>query len=179
MSEDTAIKSALRRSLHFNINSGNIGRMSDKSYYKFFIYNTTDFLEVEIMGGDILSARYSGNKGNSVTINLSGNYDLGIEGFTPSVVDIEYSFGTFTLSSDSFTATKSQTINAGESKYYGTLVSDASKLVSTLEVKDLDLGADSILQVKKIKLGKWIIGNTGDNIVNIIYKDDDTVTYGG
>ena len=84
MSDDTAIKSALRRSLHFNINSGNIGRMSDKSYYKFFIYNTNtkDFLEIEIIGLYILSARYSGNEGNSVTINLSGNYDLGIDGFT-------------------------------------------------------------------------------------------------
>ena len=168
---DTAIKSALRRSLHFeNINSKNIGRMSDKSYYKFFIYNTNtkDFLEIEIMGGDILSARYSGNEGNSVTINLSGNYDLGIDGFTPNVVDIEYSFGTFTLSSDSFTATKSQTINAGESKYYGTLVSDASKF-ATLEVGDINLGKESVLTVDMIKLGKWNIKATGEDTVNITH----------
>lgn len=165
---DTAIRSALRRSLHFNINSGNIGRMSDKSYYKFFIYNTTDFLEVEIMGGDILSARYSGNKGNSVTIKLSSNYDLGIEGFTPSAVDIEYSFGTFTLSSDSFTLAKSQTINAGESKYYGTLVSDASKF-ATLEVGDINLGKESVLTVDMIKLGKWNIKATGEDTVNITH----------
>ena len=166
---DTAIKSALRRSLHFeNINSGNIGRMSDRSYYKFFIYNTTDFLEVEIMGGDILSARYSGNESNSVTINLSGNYDLGIDGFTPSVVDIEYSFGTFTLSSDSFTATKSQTINAGESKYYGTLVSDASKFAN-IEVGDINLGKESVLTVGMIKLGKWNIKATGEDTVNITH----------
>ena len=56
------------------------------------------------------------------------------------------------LSPDNIQGNPAKALNykPNESKYYGTLVSDASKLVSTLEVKDLDLGADSILQVKNI-----------------------------
>lgn len=194
---DTAIRSALRRSLHFdgltqeestikrddNIDFivTNIGILGDNSYYKFFIYNTQAFLEVEIMGGKILSARFYSNENDEIILLLSDEnfFSINSKIFSPDKLDVEYSFGIFTRSTTAIGTNNDleKRVKSKESKYYGTLVSDASKFVSTLEVKDLNLGAE--LQVKNIKLGKWIIENTGDNTVNIIYKDDDTVTYGG
>lgn len=176
---DTAIKSALRRSLHFeNINSGNIGKMSDTSYYKFFIYDNNNFLEVEIMGGKILSARYSGPTNKSITIKLSNDLGLGIidsdenNKFIPKTVDIEYSFGLFTLSSNITFKDNTKiekTINAGESKYYGALVSDASNFANTLEVGNVNLGKGSTLTVDRIKLGKWNIDAIGEDTINITH----------
>lgn len=181
---DTAIKSALRRSLHFeNINSGNIGKMSDDSYYKFFVYDDNNFLEVEIMGGEILSARYTGSV-ETVKIDIlkeNTNRWIAINGFTPNKLDIEYSFGVFTLDSTqkiSFNNnTTAKDLKSGESKYYGVVISDMTSIANTIETTNVTIGTGASetdigkLSVNNIKLGKWnmsLVDSDGDAI-NIRY----------
>lgn len=184
MSNENAIKSAIRRSLHFEINSGNIGYI-DKSYYKFFIYNETLFLEVEIMDGKILSARNSESSSAAISLCVTketdkNNYYFYISGTSSTTfnLDVEYSFGKFKLYSaqpEGFEPNDNRTIEAGESAYYGTLISDSSEIASTVNIQQLDLGQASTLTVQTIKLGNWNIQNANEengDTINITYNKE-------